>query len=179
MPFLDSDFIQAAAAAVGALIAVALLLLERAQRTDSWLRTFRDHHELFWSDEDMATVRSWIACDQAYGELEAVLSKRLTDPRSISAEEYLSLETLDRFFNFLLRARLAYQRGSRSQRLWDQLYLQYWLDEIESRNRKALVQYVDMGYPDSKAVLYGETGRRRGVLGPLTRLLHRARSSRR
>jgi hypothetical protein len=138
-----SELSQIALAIVGAFIAVFAHRLSHRQRIDTWVRTFTDMHRLFWQDDDFGKVRAWIANDQCYFELEKILCLRLLkDGRStVSPQGYSSLEKLDKFLNFLLAAHDTTDHISEGERFWDELYFQFWVDEIVRANRHYLWIY--------------------------------------
>lgn len=139
----------------GVLIAAGLVYkFSRQQARESWLRTYKELHEFFWSDPDFREIRAWLACTDAYAKIQPVLEKRqLIDKEnrpsdSISEEEYKKLEKLDRFLNFLLRVIVLNPEFKRRRDLWDKLYFQYWLDQFYHPSRPELRWYFGEFYED-------------------------------
>jgi hypothetical protein len=158
---------------IGVVIAWLLYRLNVQQQRDTWLRTFKDMHEAFWNDADMAEVRAWLACQAAYLEIEPILAKRKRiedgkdDPRNLSKEEYATLEKLDKFFNFMQRTLAIIERVkvARHRDLWHQFYVQYWLNVLRREDRTLLQWYVKKFYnlTVGKLITPSEHGRESGV----------------
>ena len=79
--------------------------LTKRQRDDAWFHAFTTLHESFWNDDDLKYVRACIANDADYAELEPILRKHLHGRNQLSRYEYPNLQKVDKFFNFLIRAR--------------------------------------------------------------------------
>jgi hypothetical protein len=139
---------------VGALmIAYYAFRITRKQRNDSWFQSFNSLHELFWQDADFRLVRSCIANDASYAELESILRNRSQGRDQLSQSEYVHLERLDKFFNFLLRAREVSEELEGHRDLWQRIYFQYWLDSIVIAKRHQLWLYFNTHYKQNVPLL--------------------------
>ena len=136
----------------GTVVAVFVYILSRQQLRDSWLQTYKELHETFWSDSTFRNVRAWLACDSAYEPLRAVLEKRRAideqrlSPTNLTQEEYSFLESLDRFFNFLIRVIVINPQFKRRPDLWKKLFFDYWLLQVTKRSE--LLWYLRRFYED-------------------------------
>lgn len=112
------------------------------QARESWLRTYKELHEAFWSDPDFREIRSWLACDSAYSIIQPIMKKRQliaekpSASASISVEEYQVLEKLDRFLHFLLRIAVLNPEFENRRDLWDKLYFGYWLKKFNHQQQR-------------------------------------------
>lgn len=124
---------SAAALSVSSCIAYLLYQFQRQQAEDSWLETFRELHAEFWNDPDMAKVRNWIACDEAYQELEPVLRKRAGG--QVAASEYEKLEKVDKFCAFMIRiVRISAKTMTKEHKqMWNEVFYRYWLHSYHGR----------------------------------------------
>ena len=127
---------------------------------DSWLRTYKDLHEVFWSDPDFPKIRAWLACDSAYSQVVPVLRKRMKidqEPAaqlSLTEDEYAQLEKLDRFLNFMMRVITVLKpEFTRRKDLWTKLYFDYWLAQFGKESRRELAWYLERFYPDLTSLL--------------------------
>ncbi len=133
-------------------IAALAYKFSRQQARESWLRTYKELHETFWSDPDFRKIRAWLACNRSYSTIQPVLVKRqlidkgLKPVESLSEEEYKVLEKLDRFLNFLLRVIVINPEFKRRKDLWDKLYFQYWLERFYDSSRPELRWYFGKFY---------------------------------
>jgi hypothetical protein len=152
---LISNLLSSLIGLAGGLIAAVLVYkFSRQQARESWLRTYKELHEFFWSDSDFQEIRAWLACNRSYAKIQPILEKRqliakehgLSD--SLSEEEYKMLERLDRFLNFLLRVIVINPDFKRRKDLWDKLYFQYWLDQFYHPNRPELRWYFEEFYEE-------------------------------
>src|SRR6185369_2119085 len=144
---------QALTGVASVAIAIFLARLGVKQRQDAWFKAFNELHHAFWNDGAMATVREWIANDDAYGALDAALMKRLASRADVTAAEYKMLEVLDKFFNFLLRAREVASELESHRDLWGRIYFQFWFDEILLAKRHRLWAYYVRFYRANTEVL--------------------------
>lgn len=148
-----SHALQAIIGFAGVVIAGLVYVLSRQQARESWLRTYKELHETFWSDTDFRKIRAWLACDNSYSKIRPTLKKRqminnepcLSD--SMSEEEYRILEKLDRFLNFLMRVVVINPEFKKREDLWEKLYFRYWLKQFGHPNRPELRWYLRKFYP--------------------------------
>ena len=82
-------------------IAIYVFKLNHLRREDSWVKSFNELHNQFWNDDSFKKVRSWIANDNDYQNLEAILIKRLIGRQNVTKIEYEVLDNLDKLFYFL------------------------------------------------------------------------------
>jgi len=149
---LISQLLQGLTGIAGIVIAALVYKFSRQQDRESWLRTYKELHETFWSDPDFRTIRAWLASNDAYSTIQPILEKRrLIDDgpkiaEILNEEEYKVLEKFDRFLNFLLRVIVINPEFKRRRDLWDKLYFQYWLDRFYDPNRPELKWYFDNFY---------------------------------
>jgi hypothetical protein len=138
----------------GALVSFLIYLHYRQQRKDAWLRDFRELHKAFWNDEAMADVRAWLANEQAYREIVSVLVARKSveegalNPAKISREDYIVLEKLDKFCNLMTSVQVLDPSFSNHKKLWQRLFVEYWVEQIFSDARSELGWYVDKFYKE-------------------------------
>lgn len=127
----------------------------RQQRDDTWIRTFTDMHHQYWKESDFIDVRSWIANDNCYSKLSEVLRKRITTKgrSNLSADDYIYLEKLDKFFNFLLAAHDTSQHMKNGKKLWEKLYFQYWIDAIVEAKRHLMWLYYLKFYTNHAVII--------------------------
>lgn len=133
---------SAAALSLSAIaVPVVAFLLNRRSMQEPWLVTFRELHKEFWNDGEMARVRSWLCCDEAYhNELQPVLMKRLSG--QVSAVEYATLEALDRFCALMLRVvhMQTATMSSQQKHIFKMLNYSWWLHRV--RHRIEVSQYI-------------------------------------
>lgn len=140
---------------VGAFITYLLYKNNRAQRSDNWLKHFNELHDLFWKDPDMREVRSWIACNESYLEVEKIFKKRRNcefqadGAAVVSPVEYLVLEKLDKFCNLMVRVITLNPDTDIQKKMWKGLFFFYWVDKIRDENRRPdMYWYVSSFYPE-------------------------------
>lgn len=139
---------------MGAFVSFLIYIHYRQQRKDAWLRDFRELHKAFWNDEAMADVRAWLANEQAYREIVPVLVARRSveektlDPVKISREDYVVLEKLDKFCNLMTSVQVLDPSFSNHKKLWQRLFVEYWVEQIFSDARSELGWYVDKFYKE-------------------------------
>ncbi len=140
---------------VAAIIAALVYRLNSTQRQDTWLRGLWEFHRGFWQDEKMASVRAWIANNDAYNsEARDVLAKRMrmgsyaNGSAELTKEEYKVLETIDRFAALMV----SYQGISKAnrgiheevrQRVFD-----YWIHEVTQQRRPEFHAYIVKYFPE-------------------------------
>ncbi len=125
------------------------LLIKQIKR-DAFLINMGLIHKEFWETKDCKTVRSWVACDQAWEEVKPTLVKRLADleestranPKgttshatTLTLDDYKKLEMLDRFCNTLFRVERTDPDFNEHRRAYRQLFLKYWLEQALSREQ--------------------------------------------
>jgi hypothetical protein len=70
----------------------------------NWLDTFRKLYEEFWKSDEMARMRKYLASDDEYANLEAILIERVADTRNkLNSEQNDKLELVDRFCALMIR----------------------------------------------------------------------------
>ena len=148
-----AGFLESLTGVASVFIAFFLFRLGKKQRSDSWFRSFNEIHHAFWVDEDFESVRGMIANDERYRELDSVLEKRFKGRDHVSAEEYRTLEAVDKFFNFLLRAREVADELGGHRDLWERIYFQYWVNAIIEIGRHRLWMYFMKYYEENAAYL--------------------------
>lgn len=125
------------------LAATALLthFFQRRQKAEAWYQTFRELYARFWTDEQIAEVRSWIACDAAYEKVRPTLGQRFKG--EVAVEEYWILERVDRFCALIIQiVQLNPEKGNSEQKkYYSELYDRYWFDKV--RTRRELWKYVE------------------------------------
>jgi hypothetical protein len=132
-------------------IAALGIKLSRQQARDSWLRTYKELHETFWSEPDFQEVRAWLANEVTYATVKPVLKKRQAmannqEACSLPLEEYEVLEKLDKFLNFLLAVIIINPEFKKRVDLWQNLYFDYWLKKFGDSNRPELGWYLKEFY---------------------------------
>jgi hypothetical protein len=156
---------------MGALVSFLIYLHYRQQRRDAWLRDFRELHKVFWNDEAMADVRAWLANEQAYREIVSVLVARRNveegtlNPAKISREDYVVLEKLDKFCNIMTSVQVLDPSFSNHKKLWQRLFVEYWVEQIFSKNRSELGWYVTKFYRELTHDWRGKSGIQRVIPG--------------
>jgi hypothetical protein len=114
-----------------------------------WYANFRGLHRDFWKDEHMAKVRKWIANPAAYrNELLPILQRRAVSPEQVTAEEYDSLETVDRFCA-LLETTFAHNPEALSddhQWMIESTFDVYWMNTVMA-DRPDLKAYMEAHWP--------------------------------
>jgi hypothetical protein len=107
------------------------------QREAAWYKEFRELYEEFWAEDDMAHVRAWIACDDAYQEVKALLEQRKNG--GVTKEDYKYLDKIDKFCALMLRIidMDARPTTKRQRKLWQDLYFNFWVDKMSEREELA------------------------------------------
>jgi len=99
--------VQALVAIASASIALMLYRLYRQQRHDGINRTYKDLHEGFFNDANLAKVRKYLACGQSYAPVQSVLKKRqqilLRDSLRDLLEDGMTPKERDSLHNLLHR----------------------------------------------------------------------------
>ncbi|MDP2209428.1 MAG: hypothetical protein Q8K98_11775 [Bacteroidota bacterium] len=134
-------------------IAYYVYKLEKQKRLDAWYKTFNELHQYFWNDADFTDVRSIIANNDKYNEIDIILKKRLAEIKNITQIEYKALEKMDKFFNFMLRAHEVTKELRQDKNLWRYLYFHYWINEIINAKRYSLYKYYERFYISNGAEL--------------------------
>ncbi len=107
-----SAFVQPAATLLGSIltasatgwIAFRVYRLQVQQKAAAWAEQFREIHVDFWNNEDYATVRTWIICDEEYTKIAPILRMRVNG-QSPTATEAVAIEKIDRFCAIMLRVK--------------------------------------------------------------------------
>ena len=134
---------SAATIALSALIALMALQHNRKNTQEPWMVTFRELHKEFWDDDDMTKVRTWICCDEAYRlTLLPVLNRRLSG--QVSRDEYLILDTLDKFLALMLRVVIiqSSKMSNEQKKIFKGLNYYWWLHQ--ARNRTEIYKYIEI-----------------------------------
>lgn len=142
------------AAVTAAAVAYLAYRLQVRTKDQEWYEDFNNLYAEFWNDPDMVTVRSWIACSEAYLQVEGIFQKRITTSE-VSASEYPVLEKADKFCSLMIRiSELTPEATSeRYYHLIQRLYFSFWIEKLKEREH--LCQYVIKLWPrllDDKAV---------------------------
>lgn len=154
--FLIEIALTFVASIAGIAIAYLVYQLDRRQHKETWIRTYREIHAVFWNDPNMAKVRYWINYDRAYLEIKPVLEKRrkIADGELPLVElfdtEYKVLDDLDKFYNLVLQviALNKHVKADFGQDLWTNLYFSYWVKEriADDPERSDLLWYIKTFY---------------------------------
>lgn len=131
----------------GAVIAFFLYRLDAASRKDNWVKTLRDFHQFFWTDDDLKDVRQWIANDMDYEDIRDVLRLR-NEKKSVSSDKYNTLEKIDKFAALLLAYKRVMPRDLGHDDLLKRLFDDYWLGSITKEKRPELREYICTFYGD-------------------------------
>jgi hypothetical protein len=142
-----ADFWETVIGLLGAAVAILLYRLNYHLRHDSWFRSLRDFHQIFWTDEACITVRAWLACDSSYEEVRAILAKRLAEV-PLRPFEYAKLEQIDRFAALLAAYKEISPRIRKHRKIFVRLFESYWLGCLESENRGEIRQYFQRFFPE-------------------------------
>lgn len=123
------------------------------QSENLWLDTFRTLHADFWNNQDMAIVRKWIACDEAYEEIRPILLNRLNH-KQVSKEDYDKLEMIDKFGAFMVRATkiIPLKMTNEQLRTLHALHYDYWLQKC-IKDRTELADYLREFWPSLRKIL--------------------------
>ena len=126
---------------------IGFFALRHSRRTsqEPWIVTFRELHREFWNDQEIARVRAWLCCDEAYErEVRPVLQKRAVG--QVSADEYKLLEVLDRFCALMVRA--VFMQTSlataRQKEMFKRMGYRWWLKKL--MERPDIATYVERNW---------------------------------
>ncbi len=148
-----ASVVNGSVAAAGVLVAYMVYRLSRQNQTESWLRTYEDLHEIFWTDPAIREVRSWLASSPAYEKVKPafVQRRRILEGEDSadqqSSKDYEALEKMDRFLNFLMRVVAVNPAFEKQRDLWQNLYFGYWLEQFARDDRREICWYVQQFYP--------------------------------
>ena len=94
----------------------------------------------------MAEVRKWISNDEAFREIEPILSARAAG--QVPAKDYNVLEQIDRFCALLARVATLSRKPMNEEQLmlWHKSYYSYWL--TKAAERQVLKHYVQTHWED-------------------------------
>jgi hypothetical protein len=109
----------------------------------TWLDTFRKLYKEFWKSDEMAKMRKYLASEEEYAKLEAILTKRLASQlNTVSSEDNDVLDLVDRFCALMIRI-LSFGEVSTAprQRALYQPVFNYWVTTI--LGRKQLMAYIE------------------------------------
>lgn len=144
-----------AAFLVTAVIAFLTWRLNRLSSEEPWAASYRDIHKEFWGDKDVARVRKWLCCDEAYQtELLPILEKRLAG--QVTSEEYDILEVVDRYLSIMGRivyvdVKIKQSKINTQGEAWKRLGFMFWLSQIKKRPQ--LKAYADRHWPNLRDYL--------------------------
>jgi hypothetical protein len=163
--------VQVVIAAAGTAIAILAFRVNRQGHRESWLRNYRELHELFWTDQSLKDVRHWLASDRAYRFARAALLKRrrleelkglgqaISDDDYLTDEEYEVIEKLDRFLNFVQRVQIVVVPEFRKKAdFWSTLFFAWWLVRCRSADREEIHWYIRTCYPDIENIAVKDIG---------------------
>ena len=158
MDSLNSIFSSISAVTV-AVIAYLVYRLRAQTKDQEWYENFNDLYAEFWNNPDTETVRCWIACSEAYSNVESIFHKRITTGE-VSTSEYPVLEKVDKFCSLMIRiSELTPEITSdKYYHLLQRLYFSFWIDKL--KERQYLHQYVSQLWPgllDNKSVIKANT----------------------
>ncbi|MBE8970332.1 hypothetical protein IQ277_30225 [Nostocales cyanobacterium LEGE 12452] len=142
---LNSSF-SSVAAVTAAVVAYLAYRLQVRTKDQEWYENFNNLYVEFWNDPDIITVRSWIACSEAYSQVETIFQKRLVS-NEVSASEYPVLEKVDKFCSLMIRiSELTPEATSEKyENLLERLYFGFWIEKL--KEREYLCQYVTQLWP--------------------------------
>ncbi len=123
---------------------------------DEWLKTYQTHYFEFWHDEDLKDVRISIVNDEAYETIKNILEKRLNAPETISKKEYEEIDKIDKFINIVTLIRQINPLLGRKDKIWEELFLRFWLISPKQMNREELLEYIKLCYSSSFHVILEE-----------------------
>jgi len=152
----------------GILISWAIYQLTQQRIKETWIRTYAEFHEAFWTDGDHHEVRCWLAYPAAYKPLRSVLIKRRNlsgnppSTRELNKKEYEMLDKLDKYLNTIMRAVTINPEVSTKRDLWDALHFKYWLNACLDRRKPELSWYVEKFYRPLYVFGHSEEVRRAG-----------------
>ncbi len=119
------------------------LFYYRKTTDTNWLDTFRKLYEEYWKSDEMARMRKYLASEDEYAKLEAILIKRLADATNkLDTHENDILELVDRFCALMIRI-LSFGEVStkpRQKSLYNPLF-NYWIVTI--KKRRQLMLYLE------------------------------------
>jgi len=155
------DLINLLIPILGLIITILVYLLNRQKKTEVVLQTYRELHEIFWTDDSIRQIRAWLACDDAYNNVKEIFEKRNAlhaykkniktenedkdkAPPELTIEDYKEIETFDRFLNFLQRVYALSSNFIFRKKIWESLFFRYWLEQISEK--EALKTYLDNFY---------------------------------
>ena len=141
---------------LGIIVAACFTIRElRNTRKIHAQNVLKDHYRHFWDNEDMATVRGWLACDRAYEKLRPILETRMNPElrNTLDAEDYLKLDKVDKFINtvmLIVRLNLDHKNDEENEKLlWEELHLHYWISAPYIYNRRCFIKYIYICYRES------------------------------
>ncbi len=120
---------------------------------DEWLKTYQTHYFEFWHDKEMREIRTAIMNDEAYNSIREILIKRLNTPNEISKEEYYELDKLDKFINIITLIRQINPLLGNDDKVWEELFFEYWLVSPKKEKREELLKYIELCYKSSYYVI--------------------------
>lgn len=136
---LDIDFYSKALLGLSSVIVALLVYLHsRTRQRDAWFQAYTTVYEEFWSDEEMREIRSWLANENAFAEAKRVFDlRRAVDDGSASAmtiskDEYLYIDKLDRFLSLMTRM-VAVGSEFKRNRMWGIGLWEFWLEACYRR----------------------------------------------
>lgn len=145
MDFFNSAF-SSVATVTAAIVAYLAYRLQVRTKDQEWYEDFNNLYAEFWNDPDIVTVRSWIACSEAYSQVEPIFQKRLVT-NEVMASEYPVLEKVDKFCSLMIRiSELTPEATSeRYYHLLERLYFSFWIEKLKEREH--LCHYVQQLWP--------------------------------
>lgn len=120
--------------------------IQRRNDAESWMTSFSELYSRFWWNDEMGRVRSWIACTPAYNKVRSVIRRRAQE-QEVEPEDYIVLESVDRFCSILVQIVELNPGKHRKEQLryYDQLYDRYWLQKLAKRQE--LRDYIGIFWP--------------------------------
>jgi hypothetical protein len=140
------SLVNSAISSVTAVAAVTVTFfayrLQVRSKDQEWYENFSALYSEFWSDSDLVTVRTWIACSEAYSKIEPIIQKKLID-NEVRESEYQVLEKIDKFCSITIRILhiTPATRNPKYREMVRRLYLSYWIEKL--REREYLHQYIE------------------------------------
>lgn len=137
---------------IGIFLSFAVYNQTQQRVKETWLQTYAELHKSFWDDNEIQEVRCWLSYPRAYAKLKTVLMKRklLFDHSQNTPElkeaEYIMLDKLDKYLNYLMRAITVNPRLPKRQDLWGALHFKYWLNVCLDSGRPELIWYIEKYY---------------------------------
>jgi hypothetical protein len=134
----------ATAISTSGIVAFRAFQLNSKITQEPWSVIFRELHNEFWNDPEIARVRKWLCSDEAYEkELLPVLQSRKCKP--VDSSSYEILESLDKYCALMVRVNSlqsykTYSMNAEQQYSYEVLGYDLWLHK--TIQRKEIHEYI-------------------------------------